>query len=80
MTEGFYIKKENAHHMQTVKNKEKKQKKSENGDAGYRSPYLSHAKRALYHLSYIPKLAKFDITTYLNNEYTTKVLNYNIRH
>jgi len=25
-------------------------------------------------------LAKFDITTYLNNEYTTKVLNYNIRH
>ena len=26
------------------------------GDAGYRSPYLSHAKRALYHLSYVPKL------------------------
>ena len=26
------------------------------GDAGYRSPYLSHAKRALYHLSYIPLL------------------------
>ena len=26
------------------------------GDAGYRSPYLSHAKRALYHLSYIPTL------------------------
>ncbi len=25
------------------------------GDAGYRSPYLSHAKRALYHLSYIPR-------------------------
>ena len=25
------------------------------GDAGYRSPYLSHAKRALYHLSYIPE-------------------------
>ncbi len=24
------------------------------GDAGYRSPYFSHAKRALYHLSYIP--------------------------
>ena len=23
------------------------------GDAGHRSPYLSHAKRALYHLSYI---------------------------
>ncbi|KAK4833211.1 hypothetical protein QYF36_000777 [Acer negundo] len=28
--------------------------KSDYGDAGYRSPYLSHAKRALYHLSYIP--------------------------
>ena len=26
------------------------------GDAGYRSPYLSHAKRALYHLSYVPEL------------------------
>ena len=26
------------------------------GDAGHRSPYLSHAKRALYHLSYIPML------------------------
>ena len=24
------------------------------GDAGHRSPYLSHAKRALYHMSYIP--------------------------
>ena len=24
------------------------------GDAGHRSPYLSHAKKALYHLSYIP--------------------------
>jgi hypothetical protein len=29
-------------------------KTKNNGDAGYRSPYLSHAKRALYHLSYIP--------------------------
>ena len=26
------------------------------GDAGHRSPYLSHAKRALYHLRYIPVL------------------------
>jgi hypothetical protein len=25
-----------------------------NGDAGYRSLYLSHAERALYHLSYTP--------------------------
>jgi hypothetical protein len=31
-----------------------KEKRIWNGDAGYRSPYLSHAKRALYHLSYIP--------------------------
>ena len=28
--------------------------KKDIGDAGHRSPYLSHAKRALYHLSYIP--------------------------
>jgi hypothetical protein len=27
------------------------------GDAGYRSPYLSHAKRAFYHLNYIPLYA-----------------------
>ena len=26
----------------------------EHGDAGYRTPCLSHAKRALYRLSYIP--------------------------
>ena len=29
-------------------------KKSKVGGAGYRSRYLSHAKRALYHLSYAP--------------------------
>ena len=28
------------------------------GDAGYRSRYLSHAKRALYHLSYTPVIAR----------------------
>ena len=28
-----------------------------NGDAGYRSLYLSHAERALYHLSYTPTTA-----------------------
>jgi hypothetical protein len=28
------------------------------GGAGYRSPYLSHAKRALYHLSYTPCLVE----------------------
>ena len=27
---------------------------AKNGVAGYRSPYLSHAKRALYHVSYDP--------------------------
>ena len=27
------------------------------GDGGYRSPYLSHAKRALYHLSYVPLIS-----------------------
>ena len=32
----------------------KKGKKNELGGAGYRSRYLSHAKRALYHLSYAP--------------------------
>ena len=29
------------------------------GGAGYRSRYLSHAKRALYHLSYAPTLEYF---------------------
>ena len=29
-----------------------------NGGAGYRSRYLSHAKRALYHLSYAPNCTK----------------------
>ena len=28
--------------------------KEKSGGEGYRSPYLSHAKRALYHLSYTP--------------------------
>ena len=31
-----------------------KNKNKNNGDAGYRSPCPSHAKRMLYHLSYIP--------------------------
>ena len=30
------------------------------GGAGYRSRYLSHAKRALYHLSYAPQMAASD--------------------
>ena len=53
--------------IDTATHSKKKKKEEENrfvfavasatrnsGDAEYRSPYLSHAKRALYHLSYIP--------------------------
>ena len=29
------------------------------GDAGYRSRYLPHAKRALYHLSYTPTMSGY---------------------
>ena len=28
----------------------------DNGEVGHRSPYLLHAKQALYHLSYIPRV------------------------
>ena len=31
------------------------------GDIGYRSRHLSHAKRALYHLSYIPVMCKHNL-------------------
>ena len=37
------------------KNEKKTSCERANGGAGYRSPCLSHAKRALYHLSYTPK-------------------------
>ena len=45
------------------------------GPAGHRSQYLSHAKRALYHMSYIPVwiiffsslVIKIPISTYYNN-------------
>ena len=37
------------------------------GDAGHRSPYLSHAKRALYHLSYIPVLLKLRASSEQNS-------------
>ena len=36
------------------------------GAAGYRSPYLSHAKRALYHLSYSPDDSWTALTSYLS--------------
>ena len=43
------------------------------GDAGHRSSYLSHAKRALYHLSYIPVMislrASFS-TQFLKNRFS----------
>ena len=35
------------------------------GDGGYRSPYLSHAKRALYHLSYVPLPCRRQLKTRL---------------
>ena len=31
------------------------------GEEGHRSLYLAHAKRALYHLSYIPGLREIDV-------------------
>ena len=34
-------------------------KKKKIGGEGHRSPYLSHAKRALYHLSYTPVTTKY---------------------
>ena len=37
--------------------------KSGFGDGGYRSPYLSHAKRALYHLSYVPICTPWPVRT-----------------
>ncbi len=40
------------------------------GEAGYRSQYLSHAKRALYHLSYIPIQTPFT-ATYSQNPHTS---------
>ena len=44
-----------AHHLHSSSERRRRKKKEKKvGDAGYRSPYLSHAKRALYHLSYIP--------------------------
>lgn len=47
-----------------------------NGDAGYRSPYLSHAKRALYHLSYIPELLSLQLNFYWtkNNGYQSTAI------
>ena len=49
------------------------------GGAGYRSRYLSHAKRALYHLSYAPQLMlaaeKGDLTNPVVVTFMFKVTN-----
>ena len=41
-------------HTKNEKQKRRKKIHDNNGDAGYRSPCPSHAKRMLYHLSYTP--------------------------
>ena len=41
----------------------------ENGGEGHRSPYLSHAKRALYHLSYTPS-QPLSLPSLLDSQYS----------
>ena len=41
------------------------------GEAGYRSQYLAHAKRALYHLSYIPIQNTHTLQTHTNASHST---------
>ena len=45
--------------------RERERKKKKNGDAGHRSRCLSHAKRALYRVSYIPAIVTNRISVYL---------------
>ena len=40
--------------MAVAEKKWRVERREKDGGEGYRSPYLSHAKRALYHLSYTP--------------------------
>ena len=47
------------------------------GGAGYRSRYLSHAKRALYHLSYAPRPYESDFYACDNNSPPKKYLQVN---
>ena len=56
------IRSRNYNHLSEIQKNEKL------GDAGYRSRYLSHAKRALYHLSYTP-LNTHLLYYILNNSY-----------
>ncbi len=50
-------------HTQHYEQKEQRKR----GDAGHRSRYLSHAKRALYHLSYIPLTSTHSISECFND-------------
>merc|ERR1739846_246312 len=52
-------------HLQPEEKKKMKYAKEQKGagDGGYRSPYLSHAKRALYHLSYVPISTPWPVRT-----------------
>ena len=52
-------------HLQQEKKKNRTCAKAQKsaGDGGYRSPYLSHAKRALYHLSYVPICTHWTVLT-----------------
>ena len=53
-----------------------KPKLKKSGDAGYRSRYLSHAKRALYHLSYTPLKVSQSNTCYYIMAQNTEILFY----
>ena len=44
-------------------------------DAGHRSPYLSHAKRALYHLSYIPVMISLRSSFWTIHEISVSICN-----
>ena len=46
--------------------------KSIDGGAGYRSRYLSHAKRALYHLSYAPNCDAYRILLHIFGNFCWK--------
>ena len=47
------------------------------GDIGYRSRHLSHAKRALYHLSYIPLVLCYKIlVSYLILKFSKQLTNF----
>ena len=65
-----------------VSQREKSQKRKEwiYGDAGYRSPCLSHAKRALFHLSYTPLLhdSGHDKNWFVNGESLPFIMSFHL--